>query len=803
MRLLTLPDRPYLWVAALTLVALAAQWLLYPWVGTRIPFLFFLPSIALATVAAGYRGGGLLLIVGLCNALVLKAPTGPLAVDNLQDRIAITAYAIVGILLIILGNYYRRALLQTAATQRDLIETQRSLQQQVSDLGQLHELSTGLASLHYLPEQLKRILAGLKRLHGADLGLLSVYERNRSTLQVVASIGFSDEALQLLHYMKPGDRACGVAGAERRRIIVEDTEQNPSACFHEMARSAGFRAVHSTPLLTQSGEALGAITVLFRTPRRPTEREIALADICARKAAVFIERAYAEAHVEEQDRHLRTVLDASAVPFSILGPIRDASGAIVDFKWLYVNAAACRVSQRAEADLVGYQISQVLPGTWDAPGLFERYVSALERSEVTEFELASTAQGVTGWFHIVASPLDGSLAIWFAEITGRKLAEQALREADRRKDEFLATLAHELRNPLAPIRQAAMIVAQPTATDAQRRWAGAVVERQVQHMSLLLDDLLDVSRITRGRLSLRKQRIDLGSIVSAATETARPLIDGKQHELIVQLPRGNPQVHADPVRLAQILSNLLTNAAKYTDPKGSIRLSAVHDGDTAVLCVADNGIGIAGEDLHSIFHMFSQVKSAQERSEGGLGIGLALTKGLVELHGGSIEAASEGLGRGSTFTVSLPIIVATEPLTAVHVVEEHSPRRALTRRILVADDNRDAADSLALLLRELGHHVIVAADGAAAYEAYRAQPPEVLLLDIGMPKLSGYEIAKRVRAEGGTSLLIAITGWGQDSDRAKAIAAGFHHHLTKPVDYVRLMRLLQLEPARESARAGC
>jgi signal transduction histidine kinase/CheY-like chemotaxis protein len=800
MRLLTLPDRPYIWLAALALGALAAQWLLYPWVGTRIPFLCFLPSIALATVTAGYRGGGLLLIVGLCNALVLKAPTGTLSVDNLQDRIAIAAYAIVGILLIILGNYHRRALLQTTATQRDLIQTQRSLQQQVSDLGQLHELSTDLASLHDLQEQMKRILAGLKRLHGADLGLLSMYERNRSTLRVVASIGFSDEALQLLHCIKPGDRACDVASAERRRIIVEDTEQDPrTACFREIARGAGFRAVHSTPLLTQSGEVLGAITVLFRTPRRPTEREIALADICARKAAVFIERAYAEAHVEEQDRNLRTVLDASAVPFSILGPIRDDSGAIVDFKWLYVNAAACRVSQRSETDLVGYQISQVLPGTWDAPGLFERYVSALERSEVTEFELASTAQGITGWFHIVASPLDGSLAIWFAEITGRKLAEQALREADRRKDEFLATLAHELRNPLAPIRQAAMIVAQPTATEAQRRWAGAVVERQVQHMSLLLDDLLDVSRITRGRLSLRKRRVDLRSIVSAAIETARLLIDSKQHELIVQLPQGNPQVHADPVRLAQILSNLLTNAAKYTDPKGSIRLTAVHTGNTAVLSVADNGIGIANENLHSIFHMFSQVKSAQERSEGGLGIGLALTKGLVELHGGSIEVASEGLGRGSSFTVSLPIIVAAEPLTAVHVVEEHSPRRELTRRILVADDNRDAADSLALLLRESGHHVDVASDGAAAYEAYRAHRPEVLLLDIGMPKLSGYEIAKRVRAEGGTSLLIAITGWGQDSDRAKATCAGFDHHLTKPVDYIRLTRLLQLEHARETA----
>ena len=407
MRLLTLPNRPYTWLAVFALGAVAAQWLLYPWVGTRIPFLFFLPSILLATLAAGNGGGALLLVLGLCNAIVLKAPTGTLSVDNLQDRIAIGAYVVVGVLLIFLGAYHRRTLLRVSTTQHDLIQTQRSLQQQVSDLGVLHELSTSLASLHNLPEQLNRILVGLKRLHGADLGFVSIYDRNRSALRVVANAGFSDAAMEILRCMKPGDGACGIASAELRRVIVEDTEQDPLfSRLRDMARSEGFRAVHSTPLLTQNGGILGTISVHFRTSRRPTEREIALADICARKAAVFIERAYAEAQVAEQDRNLRTVLDASAVPFSILGPVRDDSRAIVDFRWIYVNPAACRVLQHAEAELVGHQISHVLPGTWEEPGLFERYVSALERREVTEFESPSAAKGITGWFHIVASPLE-------------------------------------------------------------------------------------------------------------------------------------------------------------------------------------------------------------------------------------------------------------------------------------------------------------------------------------------------------------------------------------------------------------
>ena len=376
------------------------------------------------------------------------------------------------------------------------------------------------------------------------------------------------------------------------------------------------------------------------------------------------------------------------------------------------------------------------------------------------------------------------------EIASRERAEAALREADRRKDEFLATLAHELRNPLAPIRQAALISQAATATETQKRWSHDVISRQVQHMSLLLDDLLDVSRITRGTLELRRQPTELAAIVDAAVETARPAIDAKRHLLSVEIPPAAVRFAADPLRLAQVLSNLLTNAAKYTDPEGHIRLSATVLDNGLTIAVSDSGIGIPPEDIAAVFAMFSQVKSTQDRSEGGLGIGLALAKGLVELHGGSLEARSRGVGFGSEFIVRLPLgrADAARPKAAATLAAAAPARR----KVLIADDNRDAAESLAVLLRMDGHEVTVAYDGPQALALLAQVQPEVALLDIGMPGLNGYEVARRVRQGplGRAITLIAVTGWGQDRDKTRAHQAGFDHHFTKPVDPERLSQLL-------------
>jgi len=377
------------------------------------------------------------------------------------------------------------------------------------------------------------------------------------------------------------------------------------------------------------------------------------------------------------------------------------------------------------------------------------------------------------------------------EIEAELRQQRDWRDADRRKDEFLATLAHELRNPLAPIRQAALISKAPGATDAQKRWSHDVIDRQVQHMSLLLDDLLDISRVTRGTLALRLQPTELSSIIDTAVETARPTIDAKRHVLSVEVSPEPIQLTADPLRVAQVLSNLLTNAAKYTDPEGQIRLSARCDGDSVVIRVEDSGIGISAAALPRVFNMFSQVHSTTDRSEGGLGIGLALAQGLIELHGGTIEANSGGLGCGSEFTVRLPRRATRVPGTA--------PDRPAAvvgtsrHRILIADDNRDCAETLAALLRMEGHEVTSVHDGPVALSAFSEIKPDVALLDIGMPGLTGYEVARKMRQSsiGASLTLIAITGWGQDVDKERAYAAGFDHHLTKPVDPQRLAELLR------------
>jgi PAS domain S-box-containing protein len=379
----------------------------------------------------------------------------------------------------------------------------------------------------------------------------------------------------------------------------------------------------------------------------------------------------------------------------------------------------------------------------------------------------------------------------FHDVSERRLNEQALREADRRKDEFLATLAHELRNPLAPIRQAAMIAKAPAATDAQKRWSHDVISRQVQHMALLLDDLLDISRITRGVLQLRLEMTELAAVIDAAVETARPLIEAKRHVLSIQIPEGPVHFAADSLRLAQILANLLTNAAKYTDAGGQIRVRAEISAETIEIGVADTGIGIPAVALRSVFDMFAQVTAAQDRSEGGLGIGLSLSKALVELHGGTIEAGSAGVGRGSEFIVRLPLRSLGMPVktTAARSLAESAPGR----RVLIADDNRDAAESLALLLSLEGHEVTVVHDGQQALAAFQTARPEFALLDIGMPLLSGYEVARQVRqgSLGRAVTLVAITGWGQDGDKARALAAGFNHHFTKPIEPEMLSELLR------------
>jgi PAS domain S-box-containing protein len=384
------------------------------------------------------------------------------------------------------------------------------------------------------------------------------------------------------------------------------------------------------------------------------------------------------------------------------------------------------------------------------------------------------------------------LARQAADLIERKRAEQALREADKRKDEFLATLAHELRNPLAPIRNAVQILTAKGPPLPELQWARGVIDRQVQLMARLLEDLLDVSRISRNKLDLRTGPVELATVVEAAVETSRPVIDAGGHELSVALPPAAIHLEADSVRLAQVFANLLNNAAKYTPEGGRIRVTAERQEGDVIVSVKDSGIGIAAEMLPRIFEIFSQAKPALVRSQGGLGIGLSLVKGLVELHGGSIEAKSGGLGRGSEFVVRLPAARDTPIREPARPDEGDGPRPAPKRRVLIVDDNRDSADSLTMLLQIMGHEVGTAYDGEQAVEAAGALRPEVVLLDIGMPKLNGYDACRRIREQpwGQGMFLIALTGWGQQEDRRRTEEAGFNHHMVKPVDPSVLIELL-------------
>ncbi len=374
------------------------------------------------------------------------------------------------------------------------------------------------------------------------------------------------------------------------------------------------------------------------------------------------------------------------------------------------------------------------------------------------------------------------------DMTERKQAEDALREADRRKDEFLAMLAHELRNPLAPLRNGLQVLRMASGNWDAIEQARTMMDRQLLQLVRLVDDLMDVSRISRGKIELRREQVPLSAVVNSAIETSRPVIEQMGHELTVTLPKEPVVVDADLTRLAQVFLNLLNNAAKYTERGGQIWLTAERQGSDVVVCVKDNGIGIAPDQVPRLFEMFAQLDRSLERSQGGLGIGLTLVKRLVEMHGGRIEASSAGLGKGSEFVVRLPVLETSQP----QGTETDEPAFQSSLRILVVDDNRDGADSLSMMLRLMGNDTRTAYDGEEAVAAAVEFRPDVILLDIGLPRLTGYEACRRIRRQpGGKELvIIAQTGWGQEEDRQRTHQAGFDHHLVKPVEPTALMKLL-------------
>jgi len=552
-------------------------------------------------------------------------------------------------------------------------------------------------------------------------------------------------------------------------------------CAMALALKEG-RAVRGTETIAERPDGTRVWFMPYPTPLRDAEGRLVgainmLLDLTDRKRG------------EQAAALLSAIVDSS--DDAIIS--KDLNGIITSW-----NESAERLFGYSVEEAIGRSITMLIPA--DRRGEEREILNRLKRGErIDHFDTIRIRKDGTPFpISLTISPIKdrGGRIVGASkiahDITSRKKSEAALKEADRRKDEFLATLAHELRNPLAPIRNAVQILKAKGPPDPELQWGREVIDRQVQVMARLIEDLLDVSRISRNRLELRKERVELVTVVEAALETSRPVIEAGSHELTVTLPPEAIPLEADPLRLAQMLANLLNNAAKYTEEGGRIRLSAERQGSDVIVSVKDNGIGIIAEMLPRIFDIFAQSPRALVRSPGGLGIGLSLVKGLVKLHGGSIEARSEGADRGSEFVVRLPIAVATPLPAAAPPHEDGEPKPVTKCRILIVDDNPDSADSLAMLLKIKGYEVGTAYDGEQAVEAAGTLRPNVVLLDIGMPKLNGYEACCRIREQpwGQGMFLIALTGWGQEDDRRRTEEAGFNQHMVKPVDPAALMELL-------------
>src|SRR4051812_12764658 len=500
-------------------------------------------------------------------------------------------------------------------------------------------------------------------------------------------------------------------------------------------------------------------------------------DISERKAAERDKREMAERY-----RMLFESLDAG---FCVIEVIYDAHGRPHDYRFVEVNPAFER--QTGLADATARTMREHAPE--HEQHWFDIYAAVAETGESTRFIREARALG--RWYEAFAFRIGGAasrrVGVLFYDITERVRAQQALQDEARHKDEFIATLAHELRNPLAPIRNAVTLLQLRKDLDAGLRTLGELIDRQVTQLARLVDDLLDVSRIRFGKVQLKRAPIDLREVARDAVATSEPLFAAADHRLSLELGNEPVWVNADRVRLAQVISNLLNNAARYTPAGGRIKLAITHGESEAGIAVEDNGIGIEPAQLGRVFEPFAQLKAREALASGGIGIGLALAKALVELHGGQISAESAGAGKGSRFVACLPRASAPQAVPAGTAAAGTS-----RRRLLLVDDNVDSATSQAALLRILGHEVEVAYDGEAALAKAGEFRPEIVLLDLGMPGMDGFEVARRLRAskEGKRVKLVAQTGWGQLEDRRRTREAGFDAHLAKPVDIDSLQQLL-------------
>jgi len=581
------------------------------------------------------------------------------------------------------------------------------------------------------------------------------------------------------------------------RALVSEIKQHETDLLHErqqQAQSAYHFAVTATLTTTLVGLLLVAafLGLLYRT---------------------LLARARATAAIHEQRQLLHTTL--TSIGDAVIAT--DARGTVT-----FLNSIAQTLTGFTQEEAAGKPLEQVFviineKTRQPAPNPAVRAISDGRIVGLANHTVLLTRSGVKRPVEDSAAPIrdeDGTVSgavLVFRDVTEKRRADDTLRaqldqlaEADRRKDEFLATLAHELRNPLAPIRNALHIMGLNGTSAATLAEVREIMERQVAQMVRLVDDLLDVSRITRGKINLISERVELAAVIASALETSRPLLEASRHDLTVQMSPEPLAVVGDLTRLAQVVSNLLNNSAKYTPEGGHIRLSVEGQDGQAVIRVRDNGMGIPAHVLPKIFDMFTQAERTLDRAQGGLGIGLTLVRRLVEMHGGKVEAHSAGTGQGSEFVVRLPLAPESQVVNDALKHQSKAPAQHCPQRVLVVDDNQDSAESLGMLLRLRGNEVRTAYDGLAALEAARAFHPEVVVLDIGLPGMNGYDVARQMRKmpEVQGALLIAQTGWGQEEDRRRSEEVGFDAHLVKPVDAAALQDLLSRHVSQGSDDKG-
>ena len=695
----------------------------------------------------------------------------------------------------------RQALRVRTPAEAELAATRDELAAQVETLTRLHELAMRLGGISDLHPAMKAILDTAVEVQGAQFGLVWLEDSESGDLLVHASRGFEGEKAFLFERVPPGEKggSAGHAFERRCRWIVEDTEADESfARYRDAARIAGFRAVHSTPIVTRSGALLGVLSVHFARPTWPSHRDMQVADVCARHAADAIEAARSQEALRESERLYRAI--GESIDYGVW--LADADG-----RNRYTSDSFLRLTGLTQERCAGQGWKEAVHPA-DAPGLLAHWERCLRTGEQLDHEFrVRSAEG--GSRNILGRGVPvrnarGSIVAWAGinlDIHRLKQVENELRELDQRKNEFLATLAHELRNPLAPLRNGLEVMRLAAANPATVEKARAMMERQLGQMVRLVDDLLDVSRVSRGKIELRREDVELAAVLRNALETSQPLMAERAHELVARVPPERIVVNADVTRLSQVFWNLLNNAVKYTEPGGRVELEVTPmDGEVAV-SIRDNGIGIPAEMQARVFDIFTQVDRSLEKSQGGLGIGLSIAKRLVEMHGGSIAVRSAGHRMGSEFTVRLPARIEAGSGTGEagrHAAMPRGPRH----RILVADDNVDSATTLCLMLEAMGNEVRVAHDGQQTVDLAEAFRPDAILMDIGMPKLNGFDACERIRARPWAAdvFIVALTGWGQDEDKSRSRAAGFDRHLVKPVEPTMLERMIAALPPRDTPR---